>query len=100
MLSLLCLLAFNKIKEAGRNESMWRLTFYTLATISFLTHYYMAVFIGAVYIFQKKYDKTITILESILNQKLLEDKSQTKSRITDNLGYAYFKKGSDQKKGF
>lgn len=56
--------------------------------------------IGAVYIFQKKYDKTITILESILNQKLLEDKSQTKSRITDNLGYAYFKKGSDQKKGF
>lgn len=51
MLSLLCLLAFNKIKEAGRNESMWRLTFYTLATISFLTHYYMAVFIGAVYIF-------------------------------------------------
>lgn len=51
MLSLLCLLVFYKIKEAGSNESMWRFTFYVLATISFLTHYYMAVFIGAVYVF-------------------------------------------------
>lgn len=51
MLSLLCLLAFFKIKEADSNESMWRFTFYALATISFLTHYYMAVFIGSVYIF-------------------------------------------------
>ncbi|MCY9821483.1 glycosyltransferase family 39 protein [Aeromonas media] len=51
MLSLLCLLAFYKIKVADSNEFMWRFTFYALATISFLTHYYMAVFIGAVYIF-------------------------------------------------
>ncbi|WP_317133038.1 tetratricopeptide repeat-containing sensor histidine kinase [Flavobacterium ustbae] len=55
--------------------------------------------IAAVYIFQKKYDKTIAILESILSDKLLEDNAQilTKSRITDNLGYAYFKKGSEEK---
>jgi len=51
MLSLLCLLAFYKIKVADSNEFMWRFIFYALATISFLTHYYMAVFIGAVYIF-------------------------------------------------
>lgn len=55
--------------------------------------------IAAVYIYQKKYDKTITILEGILNQKILDDKSlaNDKSRITDNLGYAYFKKGLDEK---
>lgn len=51
MLSLLCLLAFYKIKESDSNESMWRFIFYVFATMSFLTHYYMAVFIGAVYIF-------------------------------------------------
>ncbi|MFB9076771.1 ATP-binding protein [Flavobacterium procerum] len=55
--------------------------------------------IAAVYIFQKKYDKTIAILESILKQKLIDQKSEAfnKSRITDNLGYAYFKKGEDEK---
>lgn len=51
MLSLLCLLAFYKIKAADGHETMWRCTFYILATISFLTHYYMAVFIGAIYVF-------------------------------------------------
>lgn len=51
MLSLLCLVVFCKIKVADSNELMWRFIFYTLATVSFLTHYYMAVFIGAVYIF-------------------------------------------------
>ncbi|MEG0007295.1 MAG: glycosyltransferase family 39 protein [Aeromonas sp.] len=51
MLSLLCLWAFYKIKSADSHETIWRYIFYILATISFLTHYYMAVFIGAVYIF-------------------------------------------------
>ncbi|MFD1602602.1 ATP-binding protein [Flavobacterium artemisiae] len=55
--------------------------------------------IAATYIFQKKYDKTITILEDILSKKLLDDKSlaNSKSRYQDNLGYAYFKKGYDEK---
>ncbi len=57
--------------------------------------------IAAVYIHQQKYNKAIIILESILNKKFLENKSNaySKARIQDNLGYAYFKRGSD-KKGF
>ena len=55
--------------------------------------------IAAVYIYQKKYDKAITILESILGKKLLENKAtaSTKARIQDNLGYAYFKNGMNEK---
>jgi signal transduction histidine kinase len=49
--------------------------------------------IAAAYIHQKKYDKTILILEFILSQKLVDDKST----YIDNLGYAYFKKGDDEK---
>ncbi len=50
MLSTLCLLAFTKVKTGHGNESVWRYTFYALATASFLTHYYMAVFIGIIYL--------------------------------------------------
>jgi len=50
MLSTLCLLAFTKVKSAHGNENVWRYTFYVLATVSFLTHYYLAVFIGFIYL--------------------------------------------------
>ncbi|WOX51158.1 glycosyltransferase family 39 protein [Aeromonas sp. CD] len=50
MLSTLCLLAFMKVKSAYENKNAWRYTFYALATVSFLTHYYMAVFIGIIYL--------------------------------------------------
>lgn len=55
--------------------------------------------IGAVYIQQKKYNNAITLLEPLLSEKLLEEKAQAprKSRIMDNLGYAYFKDGKDEK---
>ncbi|MEN2401506.1 ATP-binding protein [Flavobacterium sp. MC2016-06] len=54
--------------------------------------------IAVVYIQQKKYDKAISVLESILSKKILGDKAQeSKARIQDNLGYAYFKKGMTQK---
>ncbi|CAI2769234.1 tetratricopeptide repeat-containing sensor histidine kinase [Flavobacterium collinsii] len=55
--------------------------------------------IAPVYIQQKKYDKAIAILESILNTKILDNKtlSNKKARNQDNLGYAYFKKGIDEK---
>ncbi|KAF2329919.1 tetratricopeptide repeat-containing sensor histidine kinase [Flavobacterium nitrogenifigens] len=55
--------------------------------------------IAVVYILQKKYDKAITLLESILSQRLLNEKSnaRTKGRIQDNLGYAYLKKGAEDK---
>jgi len=49
--------------------------------------------IAAVYIQQKKYDNAITLLESILSKKILNEKSI----LIDNLGYAYFKKGMDKK---
>lgn len=52
--------------------------------------------IAVVYIKQKKYDKAIAILESILNKKILYDK-QNEARFKDNLGYAYFKKGMTEK---
>ncbi|WP_343695032.1 ATP-binding protein [Flavobacterium sp.] len=55
--------------------------------------------IAVVYIQQKKYDKAIQILESILNKKdadsILSIKS--KSRVIDNLGFAYFKIGQKEK---
>jgi len=55
--------------------------------------------IAVVYIQQKKYGKAIEILESILNQKKLNDPSvaKIKARVLDNLGFAYFKNGSSDK---
>lgn len=55
--------------------------------------------IAPVYIQQKKYDKAIILLESILGKKMLEDKSTAfaKARIQGNLGYAYFKNGMTEK---
>ncbi|WP_035647596.1 ATP-binding protein [Flavobacterium sp. ASV13] len=55
--------------------------------------------IGPIYIQQKKYDKAIALLESILGKNLLNDEAQApdKARIQDNLGYAYFKYGMDEK---
>lgn len=55
--------------------------------------------IAPVYIQQKKYDQAITLLESLLDKESLNKKGQeiTKSRLRDNLGYAYFKKGMDEK---
>jgi signal transduction histidine kinase len=54
--------------------------------------------IAAVYIQQKKFDKAIILLESLLN-KSLKNKVQPidNATIIDNLGYAYFKKGMDEK---
>ncbi|WP_026728147.1 ATP-binding protein [Flavobacterium denitrificans] len=55
--------------------------------------------IGPIYIKQKKYDKAIVLLESILNKNLLNNEAQasSKARIQDNLGYAYFKNGMEEK---
>jgi signal transduction histidine kinase len=56
--------------------------------------------IAVVYIKQKKYDQAIKILESILNKKVFDDKAtsvKSKSRVIDNLGFAYFKKGMKEK---
>ncbi|MBL0739169.1 ATP-binding protein [Flavobacterium sp. GN10] len=55
--------------------------------------------IAAVYIQQKKYDKAIALLESILKMNFSNDASnnQFKATIKDNLGYAYFKKGAEDK---
>ncbi|WP_370526717.1 ATP-binding protein [Flavobacterium sp. MDT1-60] len=55
--------------------------------------------IAVVYIQQKKYDKAIKILESILNKNasLAEPPTKRKLRILDNLGFAYFKKGMNKK---
>lgn len=55
--------------------------------------------IAVVYIQQKKYDKAIKLLESIIEKKLLEQAPVRKAGTLDNLGYAYFKKGL-YKKGF
>ena len=52
--------------------------------------------IAVVYIKQKKYDKAINILESILNKKIAGE-ILNKARFKDNLGYAYFKKGMTEK---
>ncbi|MFW0738139.1 ATP-binding protein [Flavobacterium sp. T12S277] len=55
--------------------------------------------IAAVYIQQKKYNNAITLLESLLSNQLLKEKvhANKRSLVTDNLGYAYFKNGMDQK---
>ena len=55
--------------------------------------------IASLYIQQKKYDKAITLLESLLNNQLLKEKvhADKRSLVTDNLGYAYFKNGTDEK---
>ncbi len=55
--------------------------------------------IANVYVSQKKYDKAINLMESIINTKFFDDKSHasSKARIQDNLGYAYFKNGMEEK---
>ncbi|WP_307777151.1 tetratricopeptide repeat-containing sensor histidine kinase [Flavobacterium panacis] len=55
--------------------------------------------IAAVYIHQKKYNEAIKLLESILDEKFIKDKSKerSKARMQDNLGYAYFNTGMDEK---
>jgi signal transduction histidine kinase len=55
--------------------------------------------IAPIFIQQKKYNKAIILLESLLSKKLLEDKSKAsiKARLQDNLGYAYFKNEMDKK---
>jgi signal transduction histidine kinase len=55
--------------------------------------------IATVYIQEKKYDNAIALLESILNEKLLKEKVQAIEDVVliDNLGYAYFKNGMDEK---
>lgn len=55
--------------------------------------------IAPIYIQQKKYDKAIVLLESLLSEKFLKKKVPITDnvRIIDNLGYAYFKKGMDEK---
>lgn len=55
--------------------------------------------IAAVYIQQKKYDHAIALLESLLNKKLLKKKDWAiyEAILIDNLGYAYFKKGMDER---
>ncbi|CAA9198917.1 tetratricopeptide repeat-containing sensor histidine kinase [Flavobacterium collinsii] len=52
--------------------------------------------IAVVYMHQKKYDKAIALLESLLNKKAQATEDVI---LIDNLGYAYFKNGMD-KKGF
>ncbi len=53
--------------------------------------------IAVIYIKQQKYDKAIEILESILNTKALDEFVKSKARVIDNLGFAYFKKGLNEK---
>lgn len=55
--------------------------------------------IAVVYIHQKKYDTAIRLLESIVNKKKSANNQLQKSqaRILDNLGFAYFKKGLNEK---
>ena len=53
--------------------------------------------IAVIYIKQKKYDKAIEILESILKTKAFDEFIKSKSRVIDNLGFAYFKKGLTDK---
>lgn len=55
--------------------------------------------IAVVYIKQKKYDKAIEILESILKSGNLNDTKfiKNKARVIDNLGFAYFKNGNSDK---
>ncbi|MEP6805396.1 MAG: ATP-binding protein, partial [Flavobacterium sp.] len=52
--------------------------------------------IASVYIQQKKYNNAIALLEYLLSKKILKEAS-SEARFLDNLGYAYFKKGMDEK---
>ncbi|MBL0738059.1 tetratricopeptide repeat protein [Flavobacterium sp. GN10] len=51
--------------------------------------------IAVIYIEQKNYEKAIQILESILNEKQISKTS--KARVLDNLGFAYFQIGNNDK---
>lgn len=55
--------------------------------------------IGPVYIQQKKYDHAIALLEFLLSKNFIKKKGKAidEDAMTDNLGYAYFKKGLDEK---
>ncbi|MBJ2125211.1 ATP-binding protein [Flavobacterium sp. IB48] len=53
--------------------------------------------IAVVYIKQKKYDKAIKILEGILETKAFDNFIKSKARVIDNLGFAYYKKGLNEK---
>ena len=53
--------------------------------------------IAVIYIKQQKYDKAIKILESILDTKAFDKFIKSKARVIDNLGFAYFKKGLNEK---
>jgi signal transduction histidine kinase len=55
--------------------------------------------IAPVYIQQKKYDKAIVLLESLLDKKEVKEISKTPfvATVIDNLGYAYFKNDVDEK---
>ena len=53
--------------------------------------------IAVLYIKQKKYDKAIVILKGILKTKEFDTFLKSKARVIDNLGFAYFKKGSNEK---
>lgn len=55
--------------------------------------------IAAVYIQQKKYNNAIALLEYLLSKNLLKEKKQEIEDVIliDNLGYAYFKNGMNEK---
>ncbi len=53
--------------------------------------------IAVVYIKKKNYDEAIKILESILKTKALDAYPKSKARVIDNLGFAYYKKDSNEK---
>ncbi|WP_317165154.1 tetratricopeptide repeat-containing sensor histidine kinase [Flavobacterium ajazii] len=53
--------------------------------------------IAVVYIQQKEYNKAVHILEYILNKKIIDKDPASKARVLDNLGFAYFKKGWNEK---
>ncbi|KRD12748.1 histidine kinase [Flavobacterium sp. Root901] len=53
--------------------------------------------IAVVYIKQKKYEEAIKILEGILETKEFDKFLKSKARVIDNLGFAYFKKGLNDK---
>ncbi len=51
--------------------------------------------IAVIYIEQKKYKEAIQILESILKEKQIS--RQSRGRVLDNLGFAYFRIGNNEK---
>ncbi|WP_367757847.1 hypothetical protein [Flavobacterium sp. WC2430] len=50
-----------------------------------------------IYIDQKKYTKSIQLLEPLLQLKILESNEIRKAKIVDNLGFSYFKENQIQK---